>query len=87
MTRQAIHNTSPSDDDKKFDQFLQSLSGLVANAVADGIKAGLKAQGVVVNGEKPEATPNSVLPAFRGNGGVKPSGDGLAAYKLPRAEG
>lgn len=42
MTRVAIHNTQPDPADAKLDAFLDGLSTLVANAVKDGIEAGLK---------------------------------------------
>lgn len=46
MTQRQLVTASRPSPDKQMDDFVDAMSTLVANAVADGIKAGLEAAGI-----------------------------------------
>lgn len=75
--------------DKKLDAFLEGLQGLITNAVADGIKAGLKAQGVTVEGDgsREQHQNQRQVQIGRFRAPSEETGSGLSAFKLPKAEG
>lgn len=81
--RQFITASGSGPADKKLDEFLEGLGSLVANAVADGIKAGLRAQGVQVQGEPPAQVQNLGRPAI--NAPAPDGSGGARSFLVPRA--